>query len=238
MEQLTRLLSLIGVGRREVEIYVTLVERGALTAREIADILGIPYTKVYAYLSKLEKYGVVTAEGRPYRYKASPPAEVYKKLVSMASESLRLLKPYFDSLQLAYESKYSEARPTFLTLVRGVERVGDLIMEVLAGAEEETYLALPFQELLSYRLLAAVVEESKRVNIKLLTTVELRKTLNLPPRVEVRTTTEMFGGGAIGSAVVIFVKHRGEITGVYSNERYIIDIARTYFNHIWTKAAV
>jgi len=238
VDQLGRVLSLLGVGEREAEIYVALVEQGPKSARELAEALGIPYTKIYTYLYKLENLGVVAKEGggRPYKYRARPPAEVYKMLVNKTSEALRQLKPYIDGLQMVYERRHAVAS-TFLTLVRGTERIAELIHEIITTADSEVYLALSFPELVTYRLVSAIEEESKRVSIKVLTTARLRPMLSLPPRVEVRTTAELFGGGAIGDAVVIYVKHLDELSGVYSNERYIIEVAKTYFNHVWQRAS-
>lgn len=229
------ILNLLGITRREVDIYLLLVEKGALSAREISEQLNIPYTKVYTYLSKLQKLGAVIIEEkpRPQRYRALPPVDIYKKLVSATSEALRQIKPFFDSLQLIYESK--QVTPTFLTLIKGREKIVELIEEVIKSTETEVYVALPFIELLTHRLLTAIVEESRRVAIKMLINDQLRPHLDLPPRIEVRTTQEMFGGGVIGNAVVIFVRHGGELSGIYSNERHLIEIARTYFNHLWQR---
>jgi sugar-specific transcriptional regulator TrmB len=240
VEHLARALTLLGVGKREIDIYLTLVEKGSLSAKELSEQLGIPYTKVYSYLSRLEKLGLVLPERavRPAKFKAAPPADVYKKLVGVAADMLRSLKPLFDSLQMVYESRYAAVAPTFLTLLRGAERVAELIQEVVATAEGEVYLAIPFEELVDYRLLAVLSEESKRLSIKILTTERLGARFDLPPRVDVRIVQEMFGGGAIGTAVVIFVKYGGEITGLYSNDKFLIEVARTYFDHLWRRAKV
>ncbi|AFA38347.1 putative transcriptional regulator [Pyrobaculum oguniense TE7] len=238
MDQLGKVLASFGIGKREVDIYLALVERGEMTARELSDLLAIPYTKIYVHLQRLERLGLITTTGeaRPAKFRATPPMEVYRILVRQTSEILKTLKPFFDSLQIVYESRYAAATSTFLTLIRGAERVSDLINEVLSEAETEAYLALPFEELISYRLFATIVEESKRISIKVLTTVRLRAKFDLPPRVEVRAVPEMFGGGAIGGSVLIFVKHSGEISGVYSNERFIAEIAKTYFYNVWQRA--
>lgn len=240
MEVLSRVLVLLGVGKREIDIYLALVEKGPLTARELSDQLGIPYTKIYAYLDKLGSLGLISSEraARPAKFKATPPAEVYKKLVGAAADVLKSIKPLFDSLQMAYESRYAAVAPTFLTLIRGAERVAELIQEVVTTAEDEVYLAVPFEELVDYRLLAVIGEESKRLTVKILTTERLRTRFDLPPRVEVRAAREMFGGGAIGTAVTIYVKYGGDITGIYTNDKFLIEVARTYFDHVWRRANV
>ncbi|ABL88182.1 transcriptional regulator, TrmB [Pyrobaculum islandicum DSM 4184] len=238
MEQLKKVSKLLGLGQREIDIYITLVEKGELTARDIADILKIPYTKTYIYLDKLIKLGFITRneKSRPVKFKASPPIDIYRSLVNILSVTLKTLKPIFDNLQTIYESRYATA-PTFLTLVRGSDRVGELIVEILKSSEDVAYLAFPFPELITPQIVDTLIEESKRIPIKMLVTEELIHRLNLPPRVEVKTVAEMFGGGAIGGAVVIYVKYSGEISGAYSNDRFMIEIARTYFIHVWQKAS-
>jgi sugar-specific transcriptional regulator TrmB len=59
VEVLSRVLVLLGVGKREIDIYLALVEKGPLTARELSDQLGIPYTKIYAHLDKLGSLGLI-----------------------------------------------------------------------------------------------------------------------------------------------------------------------------------
>lgn len=234
----SRMLRLLGLGEREVAIYLALVERGPLTARELSEALGIPYTKVYLHLRRLEESGLVAGEAaRPHRYRARPPSEVYRLLVSKASEALRIAKGIFDGLQAIYEARHPDATPTFLTLLRGAERVREMVKEVLTSAEGEAYLALPFRELATYDLLAVLETESRRIPIKVLITEGLSGILQLPPRVEVRALAEMFGGGVIGSAAVLYVRYGDDVAGIYSNERYLIEIARTYFRHLWDRAS-
>lgn len=74
MESLARVLALLGIGRREIDIYLALVEKGPLTARELSDQLGIPYTKIYAYLDKLRNHGLISPERavRPAKFRATP----------------------------------------------------------------------------------------------------------------------------------------------------------------------
>jgi Predicted transcriptional regulators len=80
VESLTRVLAILGIGKREVDIYLALVEKGPLTARELSDKLGIPYTKIYVYLDKLERLGLITPERttRPARFIAAPPPKFIK----------------------------------------------------------------------------------------------------------------------------------------------------------------
>jgi sugar-specific transcriptional regulator TrmB len=47
----------------------------------------------------------------------------------------------------------------------------------------------------------------------------------------------MFGSGLITStAVLLIIKNADKLSGLFSNHKYIVDIATVYFNHLWTQA--
>ncbi|MEM1807610.1 MAG: helix-turn-helix domain-containing protein, partial [Pyrobaculum sp.] len=73
MKRIETVLNNLGIGSKEVNIYITLVEKGALTARELSEILKIPYTKIYIYLKKLENIGLVEIDTRerPVKFRAA-----------------------------------------------------------------------------------------------------------------------------------------------------------------------
>jgi sugar-specific transcriptional regulator TrmB len=229
-------LKALGLDERDLAIYALLVEKGPLTAREIAENVGVPYTKIYQHLDALEGRGFVERiEGRPARYAARPPAEVYRGLVSYASAALKALKEHMDLLQTLYESRHGKASTTFIALIRG-DKVMELLEEVIRSGESAVYVALPYPELAAPRVIAAIEEESKRIEVKLLLTKRLAKYVYLPPRVDVRALEDMFGGGALGNSALLAVRHGEGLLGIHSNERYLLDIAKTYFNYLWDRA--
>jgi len=225
----------IGLNERELEIYSTLVERGPLTARDLADHLKIPHTKVYEYINRLEKMGAIKRiGGRPVKYAATPPLELYGKLINNINNIIKNIKQYFEFLQSVYELKYNIDQP-FITILKG-DKVISMVSEVLRSSDVEVYLALPFEEFMTYEFLYLLEEESKKRLVRLLTTKNIFDKLKLPPRIEIRILDDMFGGGIIGNSTILFVKHKGELLGIYSNDKYILDVARTYFNHLWNKS--
>jgi sugar-specific transcriptional regulator TrmB len=229
-------LKALGLEERDLAIYALLVERGALTAREIAEMVGIPYTKIYQRLDALEGQGFLERiEGRPARYAARPPAEVYKGLVSYASAALKALKEQLDLLQTLYESRYGKASTTFIALIRG-DKVMELLEEVIKASDSAVYVALPYPELVTPRVMAAIEEESKRIEVKLLLAKKIAKYVYSPPRVNARALEDMFGGGALGNSALLVVRHGEGLLGIHSNERYLLDIAKTYFNYLWDRA--
>lgn len=233
---MNKALKVLGLDEKDLAIYTFLVERGASTAREIAESLGVPYTKIYQRLEALEARGFVERiAGRPARYSARPPAEVYRGLVSFASAALKALKEQMDLLQTLYESKHGRASTTFIALIRG-EKVLNLIEEIIRSGETAVYVALPYAELITPSIISAIEEESKRIEVKLLTAKKIARYIDLPPRVEIRALDDMFGGGALGNSALLVVKHGEGLLGIHSNERYLLDIAKTYFNYLWDKA--
>ncbi|MEL9991760.1 MAG: helix-turn-helix domain-containing protein [Thermoproteus sp.] len=236
MNRIKSALKALGLDDRDLAIYALLVERGPLTAREIAEAVNTPYTKIYQHLDALEAWGFVERlEGRPARYAAKPPLEVYRGLVSFMSTALRALKEQIDMLQALYEARYGGASTTFIALIRG-EKVHNLIEEVIKSSDGAVYVALPYPELITPSIMETIKEESKRIEVKLLSTKRLVGYIDLPPRIDVRALDDMFGGGALGNSAVLVVKHGDGLLGIHGNERYLLDIAKTYFNYLWDKA--
>jgi sugar-specific transcriptional regulator TrmB len=68
-EDAKKILHEIGLTEYETKAYLTLLERGVMTASEVSEHGAVPYSKVYETLNSLEKKGWVEAErGRPTRY--------------------------------------------------------------------------------------------------------------------------------------------------------------------------
>ncbi len=232
-------LGRLGLGAYEVRTYLALVERGPMTAREAAEAAGIPYSRIYSVLKRLESFGAVSrGGGRPEKFFAMPPIQVYGKLVDGVEKVLGELRGIMDGLQTIYESRYLErhqrSESTFLNIIRGREQIASFAIGVLESAAEKAYVALPYMELLDYRLVDTILAVSRQADVYLMVTAPLREALgDVPPRISVKVRDEMFGGGFITDVVLLVVKHAGELLGVYTNDRYLVDIAKTYYAHLW-----
>jgi sugar-specific transcriptional regulator TrmB len=74
-----------GLSGHEAVIYLSLLIKGDMPARKICEETGIPYSKVYVNLSKLERDGWVSKiRGRPVIYRARPVEEVAELIVERA----------------------------------------------------------------------------------------------------------------------------------------------------------
>lgn len=68
----------IGLTDYEIAIYLTLIVKGPMDARELSEASGVPYSRIYNILTQLEKekkFLVREEESRPSRYFAKSPDE-------------------------------------------------------------------------------------------------------------------------------------------------------------------
>ncbi|MGQ4875819.1 MAG: TrmB family transcriptional regulator [Promethearchaeia archaeon] len=71
-------LRAIGLTDYEIAIYLTLISRGPMDARELSEASGVPYSRIYNILTQLEKekmWIIKEEESRPSRYFAKSPDE-------------------------------------------------------------------------------------------------------------------------------------------------------------------
>ncbi|MEK6850566.1 MAG: helix-turn-helix domain-containing protein [Nanoarchaeota archaeon] len=67
----------------EAKVWLALLSKGVASAREVADISGIPRSRTYDVLESLEKRGfAITRIGKPVKYISVKPTEVIEKMKS------------------------------------------------------------------------------------------------------------------------------------------------------------
>ena len=77
-ENIKESLRSIGLTDYEISIYLTLISKGPMDARELSEASGVPYSRIYNILTQLEKdkkWLVKEEESRPSRYFAKSPDE-------------------------------------------------------------------------------------------------------------------------------------------------------------------
>jgi sugar-specific transcriptional regulator TrmB len=234
--------SLIGLTSYDIKAYLALVEHGPLTARDLAMRTGIPSSKVYSVLRKLYRLGLVEIDNkkRPELFYAVSPMDVYGKIVQRFTDYINSLKPLIDSLQLMYESTYRgrmAAQSEVLYVVRGLDSTKEFMIKSMGYGNID--LATPYIELLDHRIISTLEEVSRNNEVRLLITQDLAEHVkDLPPRIHIRVRDKLFGGGLIGiGGVVLVIRHGTNYISLYSRQDYIIDIAKTYFNYLWSSSS-
>ena len=104
-EKIKTMLKRVGLTDYEADAYLLLMEKGALTAKQISYGAQIPYSKVYQVLNSLEKKGWIEAtRKRPSRYFPKSPETALKTAkAAFESEWLQIEKTITDELLPIYE---------------------------------------------------------------------------------------------------------------------------------------
>jgi sugar-specific transcriptional regulator TrmB len=130
-EKLVRALKKIGLSEYEARAYITLAELGEADASEISRRSGIPRTRIYDVLGRLEAAGIIQRilGSRPVIYSAIPPDKALeplrRRLFDEVSEAI-------DKLKLMYAS--TKTIPRFnMILLRG-DRVYETIIDMVERA--------------------------------------------------------------------------------------------------------
>lgn len=124
LDRLVRALKLIGLSEYEARAYIALVELGEAEASEVSRRSGVPRTRIYDVLGRLESAGLIQRIGdsRPAIYSAIPPDKALEPLkrrifeeVSQAIERLKIIHastkaiPRFHMILLRGDRAYESA---------------------------------------------------------------------------------------------------------------------------------
>ncbi|MBW2993518.1 hypothetical protein KY317_03020 [Candidatus Woesearchaeota archaeon] len=98
----------LGLNKYEAKVYLTLVAEGTSTAKNIADIAGIPYGKVYEIINSLSKKGFsMVLPTKPMRCQAVSPKDV---MVSVKEKSQQKHKKLESQITEQLEPMFKESR--------------------------------------------------------------------------------------------------------------------------------
>lgn len=111
MEKSNEVLEQLGLSASEVQLFLTLVQRGALTARELTKLTRAKRPTVYYALRQLMDRGLVTRRGAAAaeRFQAEPPESLQtlvslrQQEVSSLSEKVAALIPHLQTAPTAHE---------------------------------------------------------------------------------------------------------------------------------------
>ena len=243
-EEALRALRALGLTEYEARAYLALIMHGELGAKELSNLSGVPYSKIYGVLEILRQKGWVGARGgRPKRYHARSPAEAIRSERMRREEELKAIETFLVSaLQPIYERSKARERPD-IWIIRGMDAVLEKARDMLASARSEVLLALPSA---AKELLAILIPSLKHlsfvgIRVAILASDGLREELKgLERSVEIRYRSGMFGGGLIvdGREAILVLSEpgRGELMAIWSDYMELAHIAKTYFEHLWAMA--
>ncbi len=245
-EDAKKVLREVGLREYETRAYLTLLERGAMTASKVSEHGGVPYSKVYETLNSLERKGWIEVErGRPSRYFPKAPSESLEaaklRLEDMVNSWKRVL---MGELQPLYEKRELMEKPD-IWILRGKFSILAKLREMLDVAHKELMMAVPvfakgFVDA-SVSVLGQLRDSGVRVQIMMTEDENIKKISKIG---EARVRDNLFGGGVIvdGKEALLFLgeadtkRSYSGLLVIWSNHIGLVKFAREYFQLLWDTA--
>jgi sugar-specific transcriptional regulator TrmB len=245
-EDAKKVLHQVGLTEYETKAYLTLLEHGVMTASEVSEQSGVPYSKVYETLNSLERKGWVEVEGgRPSHYFPKAPSEALGaarlRMEDMVEGWKRVV---LGELQPLYERRELLEKPD-IWILRGEFSILAKLREMLGVTKKEVMIAAPvfakdFMDAF-VAFLGQLRDSGVNVQVMMAGDWDVEKIAGVG---EVRVRDNLFGGGIIvdGKEAILFLGEAetgGNYSGllvIWSNHVGLVKFAREYFQLLWDTA--
>jgi len=209
-------LELLGLSERESRVYQTLLDIGPTTTTRIITATGIPSSKIYDVLERLERKGIashILVKGKKEFHPADP-----KKLFNLLKEKEVTINEILPALQSLYEKTNEQIQAEIYKGKEGMKSIFDDILKegedwLSLGVSAKSEIILPYYMPHFYKEM-----KEKKINLKALfvkteETKNLQRKLNQYSNIKIRYLPV-----SIKNLMVIFV---------YANKVAIIPITPT-----------
>ena len=238
-------LEKIGLTSYEIRTFSSLLKAKELTASDLSQKSGVPYSKIYEVLGILEEKGWIGSDdSRPTKYFAKSPATgietTKQKMESEFKENQNII---LNELVPLYEQSGTSEKPDIWVL-SGKVNIAAKILEMVETCRNEVLIALPEagEELVKQALPKLRLLHDKGVEITVLTSDKMNKeSLKAVSRVaDVKVKEGMFGGGIISDKryVVILLgpemgaEDAAETVAIWADHAGLAGFARAYFENL------
>lgn len=160
----------LGLSKYEAKLYLTLIEEGISTAKNISDITGIPYGKVYEIINSLAQKGFCTMlASKPMKCQAISPKDAIvsikeqtsKKLQKLEKHVLKELEPMFTE-----SKKFIEPKGVFW-IMNGRSNVVKKVDELIEKAQSNINIICSANSLSRLVLHKDLLQEAKDRGVKI-----------------------------------------------------------------------
>jgi len=217
-----------------------------MTASEVSEHGGVPYSKVYETLNSLERKGWVEVErGRPSRYFPKAPSEALEAARLQLEDMVDGWKGVvMGELQPLYEKRELLEKPD-IWILRGEFSVLAKLREMLDVVKSELLIAVPgfAKPFVDASVSTLGQVRGSGVNVKVMVAGKwTEEELALLGDARVRDT--LFGGGVIvdGKEALLFLgeadtkRSYSGLLVIWSNHIGLVKFAREYFQLLWDTA--
>ncbi len=243
-----RAMESLGLTGYEIKTYVSLLNDGAMTAQELSKKSGVPYSKIYEVVGKLEEKGWLESDSsRPTKFYPKSPATsleaMHLRMENLMRENENTVLSELVSL---YEKSGAKERPE-IWVIRGVYNIAAKVKEIIQSCEKELFMALPaLAESVTKPLqptLRALHEKGVKIAV-LASESATSETLKALTRIgEVRLKDSMFGGGVVSDGRQVLILLAAERSGgnadalaIWAEHTGLASFAKEYFQYLWEDA--
>ena len=238
-------LEKIGLTSYEIKTYTALLKSGELTASDISQKSGVPYSKIYEVLGILEEKSWIGSDNsRPTKYfPKSPSTGIETTKQKIESEFNKNREIVQNELIPLYEKSGTSERPDIWVLT-GIVNIVTKILEMMDSCKNEVMIAMPQagDELVKQALPKLRALHDKKVNITILTSDKMQKDYlkSLSRVATVKMKKGLFGGGIICDKryVVILLGPEvsnslsSDIIAIWADHAGLAGFASEYFEYL------
>jgi len=238
-------LEKIGLTSYEIKTFSSLLKTGELTASDLSQKSGVPYSKIYEVLGTLEeKSWIGSDDSRPTKYFAkSPSTGLDTTKQKLENDFLYNQSIILNELVPLYEKSGVSEKPEIWVL-SGAINITTKILEMVDTCRNEVMIAIPEagEELVKQALPKLRSLHDKGVKITILTSDKIDKeSVKAIKRVAtVKIKKGLFGGGIISDKKYVVILLGPETTGtgssdivaIWADHAGLAGFARQYFEYL------
>ena len=238
-------LDKIGLTSYEIRTFTALLKTGEITASELSQKSGVPYSKIYEVLGTLEEKGWAGSDdSRPTKYFAKSPATALDTTKQKKEQDFKENQNIIlNELIPLYEKSGTSERPDIWVL-SGTVNIASKVLEMVELCKNEVLIAIPkaSEDLVKQALPKLRLLHDKGVNVTILTSDNLDKeSLKAITRVaKVKVKKGLFGGGIISDKryVVILLgpevsdSTSADMVAIWADHAGLAGFAREYFEYL------
>ena len=238
-------LDKIGLTSYEIRTFTALLKAGEITASELSQKSGVPYSKIYEVLGTLEEKGWAGSDdSRPTKYFAKSPSTALDTTKQKKEQEFKENQNIIlNELIPLYEKSGTSERPDIWVL-SGTINIASKVLEMVELCKNEVLIAIPkaSEDLVKQALPKLRLLHDKGVDVTILTSDNLDKeSLKAITRVaKVKVKKGLFGGGIISDKryVVILLgpevsdSTSADMVAIWADHAGLAGFAREYFEYL------
>ena len=238
-------LEKIGLTSYEIRTFSSLLKGGELTASELSQKSGVPYSKIYEVLGTLEEKGWIgTDDSRPTKYFAKSPStglETTKQKIE--NEFAQNQSVILNELVPLYEKSGTSEKPD-IWVISGAANIISKILEIVETCRNEVMIASPpaGEEIVKLALPKLRLLHDRGVEITILASDKMDKEYikSLSRVANVKIKKGLFGGGIISDKRYVVIIFGPEITNesfteviaIWADHAGLAGFAKQYFEYL------